>query len=216
LDALVFATPSGYGPTEVYKDSIALLQNRLAKETPYEVGQRLYRQGLGISDIPTAVYSDSDIAEAYRGFEAARLSAPEPSIVEDAIVYGTGITMGGNRIDPASIYKEPEPPCKTGSQCIGGKCPQCVVPEPAGWIYEDDEGRMMFSQMPQNPPLWEPVYRTAPKEKSDSKQTLQLALDALVKWQKICLAKSRSANELTIPTKAIFALTAALAQGEPK
>jgi hypothetical protein len=24
----------------------------------------------------------------------------------------------------------PEPPCKTGSQCIGGKCPQCVVPEP--------------------------------------------------------------------------------------
>jgi hypothetical protein len=39
----------------------------------------------------------------------ARLSAPEPSIVEDAIVYGTGITMGGKRIDPASIYKEPEP-----------------------------------------------------------------------------------------------------------
>jgi hypothetical protein len=24
----------------------------------------------------------------------------------------------------------PEPPCKTGSQCIGGKCPQCVVSEP--------------------------------------------------------------------------------------
>jgi hypothetical protein len=78
LDALVFATPSGYGPTEVYKNSIVLLQNRLAKETPYEVGQRLYRQGLGISDIPTAVYSDSDIAEAYLGFEAARLNAPEP------------------------------------------------------------------------------------------------------------------------------------------
>jgi hypothetical protein len=88
--------------------------------------------------------------------------------------------------------------------------------EPVGYIYEDDEGRMMFSQMPKHPPLWEPVYRTAPKEKSDSKQTLQLALDALVKWQGICLAKSRSANELTIPTKAIFALNAALAQGEPK
>jgi hypothetical protein len=55
-----------------------------------------------------------------------------------------------------------------------------------------------------------------PKEKSDSKQTMQLALDALVKWQKICLAKNRSAKELTIPTKAIFALNAALAQGEPK
>jgi hypothetical protein len=39
----------------------------------------------------------------------ARLSAPEPSIVEDAIVYGTGITKGGKRIAPDSIYKEPEP-----------------------------------------------------------------------------------------------------------
>ena len=25
---------------------------------------------------------------------------------------------------------QPEPPCKTGSQCVGGKCPQCVVSEP--------------------------------------------------------------------------------------
>ena len=38
-------------------------------------------------------------------------------------------------------------------------------PEPVGWIYEDDEGRMMFSQMPQNPPLWEPVYK-AKREKN--------------------------------------------------
>ena len=38
-------------------------------------------------------------------------------------------------------------------------------PEPVGWIYEDDEGRIMFSQMPQHPPLWEPVYRANVKEK---------------------------------------------------
>jgi hypothetical protein len=38
-------------------------------------------------------------------------------------------------------------------------------PEPVGWIYEDDEGRMMFSQMPQNPPLWEPVFK-AKREKN--------------------------------------------------
>jgi hypothetical protein len=31
--------------------------------------------------------------------------------------------------------------------------------EPIGWIYEDDEGRMMFTQMPHPDPLWEPVYR---------------------------------------------------------
>jgi hypothetical protein len=48
------------------------------------------------------------------------------------------------------------------------------------------------------------------------KETMQMALDALVKWQGICLAKSRAANELTIPTRAIFALTVALSQGEPK
>ena len=48
------------------------------------------------------------------------------------------------------------------------------------------------------------------------KEAMQLALDALVKWQRICLAKSRAANELTIPTRAIFALTAALSQDEPK
>jgi hypothetical protein len=44
-------------------------------------------------------------------------------------------------------------------------------PEPVGWIYEDDEGRMMFSQMPQNPPLWEPVYRNQIKGKPMSSRT---------------------------------------------
>jgi hypothetical protein len=40
-------------------------------------------------------------------------------------------------------------------------CVKCIeaVQEPIGWIYEDDEGRMMFSQMPHPDPLWEPVYR---------------------------------------------------------
>jgi hypothetical protein len=33
----------------------------------------------------------------------------EPDIVQDAIVCGTGIAKDGKRIDPASIYKEPEP-----------------------------------------------------------------------------------------------------------
>lgn len=31
LDALVFATPSGFGPAEVYKDAVVLLQNLLEK-----------------------------------------------------------------------------------------------------------------------------------------------------------------------------------------
>jgi hypothetical protein len=198
LDALVFATPSGYGPTEVYKDSIVLLQNRLAKETPYEVGQRLYRQGLGISDIPTAVYSDSDIAEAYRGFEDARLTQPE-------CVCGEPYTVGVHRQD-GPCYQQPEPEpvrlrrgdilrcIETNELCtvwatsttgktqvkwkandFGSYTAEQIgdlfwvepkpEPEPVAWIYEDDEGRMMFSQMPQNPPFWEPVYRVNLKEK---------------------------------------------------
>jgi len=67
---------------------------------------------------------DGKDVEGHEAIETlrARLSAPEPSIVEDAIVYGTGITMGGNRIDPASIYKEPEP-------------------EPVAWMNEGDIGK---------------------------------------------------------------------------
>jgi hypothetical protein len=50
------------------------------------------------------------------------------------------------------------------SQC--GRCGEVnpaeihtCTPQPVGWIYEDDEGRMIFSQMPHPDPLWEPVYR---------------------------------------------------------
>ncbi len=48
------------------------LSARLAQETPYEIGKRLYQEGKGISDIPTAVYSDRDIADALHGYETAR------------------------------------------------------------------------------------------------------------------------------------------------
>ena len=53
------------------------------------------------------------------------------------------------------------------------KCERCgevnpayihtCTPQPVGWIYEDDEGRMMFTQMPHPDPLWEPVYRMKAK-----------------------------------------------------
>lgn len=28
---------------------------------------------------------------------------------------------------------QPEPPCATGSQCVGGKCERCAEPEPVAW-----------------------------------------------------------------------------------
>ena len=95
----------------------------------------------------------------------ARLSAPEPNY-RDVVIKGDLWRIEFLPDHAASVVlvranyeAQPEPSCKTGSQCIGGKCPQCVVTEPVGWIYEDDEGRMMFSQMPTGGLFWEPVYR---------------------------------------------------------
>jgi hypothetical protein len=38
----------------------------------------------------------------------------------------------------ANRLSAPEPPCKTGSQCIGGKCPQCAPPQ-REWVGLTDE-----------------------------------------------------------------------------
>lgn len=104
--------------------------------------------------------------------------------------------------------------------------------KPAVWrIFQG--GRWNYADQPstrhQDRPAWQPLYASlmasdgegcaeCGKKQSEmtDKEAMQLALDALMKWQRICLAKSRAANELTIPTKAIFALTAALSQDEPK
>jgi hypothetical protein len=39
------------------------------KYNPFKIGQRLYKDGLGVSDIWGAVKSDSDMDEAFRGYE---------------------------------------------------------------------------------------------------------------------------------------------------
>ena len=57
------------------------IRAKLAQETPYEIGKRLYQEGKGISFIPTAVPHDDNIAEALRGFEDARVAQPEPEPV---------------------------------------------------------------------------------------------------------------------------------------
>jgi hypothetical protein len=66
--------------------------------------QELNRLSIG----ENAICLPAEIDDAMEVLEA-RLAQPEPDIVQDAIVYGTGIAKDGKRIDPASIYKEPEP-----------------------------------------------------------------------------------------------------------
>jgi hypothetical protein len=76
-------------------DEIEILRARIAQpETSYETGQRLYREGKGISFIPTAVERDDQIGEALRGFEDARLAQPEPEPVSlKQIAAERGINM---------------------------------------------------------------------------------------------------------------------------
>jgi len=99
------------------------------------------------------------------------LTREEAQQVLDALELVTDLTNHDDELYEAietlrARLSASEPPCKTGSQCIGGKCPQCVVTEPVGWIYEDDEGRMMFSQMPTSALFWEPVYKSKLWEKN--------------------------------------------------
>jgi len=71
--------------------------------------------------------------------ENARLkSQPEPEPVTDKYLMEVECTKCGAKQDgvlTVTVPPQPEPHCKTGSQCIGGKCPQCVVsePEPVAW-----------------------------------------------------------------------------------
>ncbi len=63
---------------------------------------------------------------------------------------------------------QPEPPCKTGSQCIGGKCPQCVVSEWQGLT--DDEIMSLLPGAVRLPPGWVDTVR-AIEDKLKEKNT---------------------------------------------
>jgi hypothetical protein len=75
------------------------------------------------------------------------LTREEAQQVLDALEQLDGwdtATQGDIVFDPSDEIEilcarlsEPEPPCKTGSQCIGGKCPQCVVREWQGLTDEE-------------------------------------------------------------------------------
>lgn len=53
------------------EDAIAAAEATKKVETPYQTGQRLYRNGVGISDIWGAVKSDVDMDECQRGYDDA-------------------------------------------------------------------------------------------------------------------------------------------------
>ena len=76
---------------------------------------------------------------------------------------------------PSKLYtappQQPEPPCKTGSQCVGGKCERCAVQEPWGYISHRswkmpvfvEAGDLEVSGLPFNNPNYTPVYKAPPQ-----------------------------------------------------
>jgi hypothetical protein len=107
--------------TDEGKELVETLRAKLAQETPYEIGKRLYKEGKGISFIPTAVPHDDNIAEALRGYEDAKLSAPEPEPVawivsnseyDDEFVNNPSALAGKHHRggNPTPVYTAPPQP----------------------------------------------------------------------------------------------------------
>ena len=79
------------------------------------------------------------------GFKAKQGMAAD-KLQEDRIKYGTSWEQDGERIDPISVYKEPEQ-------------------EPVAWITPDGKGfRIRFSPPTNDVPLgWDALYTTPPQ-----------------------------------------------------
>ena len=90
----------------------------------------------------------------------ARLGAPEPEH-RDVVIKGDLWRIEFLPDHAASVVlvranyeAQPDPPCKTGSQCIGGKCPQCVVSEPEPIAYKVGDATVYIKP---------PIYNAPPQ-----------------------------------------------------
>ncbi len=89
---------------------------------------------------------------------------------------------------------QPEPPCKTGSQCIGGKCPQCVVDEsePVAVVASLNESAQE-ALLSEGHTLMAPLYTAPPQRKwqglTDEGEILELSKDA---WGRDRLKQGRA------------------------
>jgi hypothetical protein len=80
--------------------------------------------------------------------EGETVTSHQREVVMRLIDYAKTMASHGITVSP-----QPEPPCKTGSQCIGGKCPQCVVSEPEPVMLMDAplllNGQPLYTAPPQ-------------------------------------------------------------------
>ncbi len=99
---------------------------------------------------------------------------------------------------------QPEPPCKTGSQCIGGKCTQCVdEPEPVAWILMNGylvrhENIHLFDTHDAVPlytsPLQRPWVGLTDEEIIPDGENVVLSYSGLIKFARAIEAKLKAKN----------------------
>jgi hypothetical protein len=57
---------------------------------------------------------------------------------------------------------QPEPPCATGSQCVGNKCERCAVQEPVAWMHNFID-EVVIAHRPvdldRHPDRWTALYK---------------------------------------------------------
>ena len=93
-------------------------------------------------------------------FECREALAQPEQLISDQINYGMSVTQGGKRIDPMSIYKEPEQEpvaaeCKFDTETSWGRCSiehhNWVQSEPEKW--PKYQTRLLYTIPPQRKPL---------------------------------------------------------------
>jgi hypothetical protein len=105
-------------------------------------------------------------APRYEASKILRSKLSEPNIVQDAIVYGTGITKDGKRIDPASIYKEPEPEPVAWNEVMQHYCylldnlGDLPIPDFINWAHKQwEKGSVLLDA--------NDYFRTAPPQRDE-------------------------------------------------
>jgi hypothetical protein len=107
---IVFEDDIDRGAMAEYVNVLVVIDGALkaaqAQESPFEIGQRLRREGRGISDLWGAVGSDADVPEAHRGYDhAAQPAAVQPMAHIVGEIDHTGKVW--KPVQPAPVQQEP-------------------------------------------------------------------------------------------------------------
>ncbi len=170
IDAMkqALAALNDYEPNEAHKVATALraaIEQAKPISNPDGLNQELLEALKELLRCPAGDYDTTDdyenaVKRARAAIEQARLEQHEKAM-KDAIIGGTGVMLGNKRIDPASIYKQPEQDprrwedqetchCDSPTWCKHyNKCNRKMLglpPAPRQWQGLTDDERNQFRQ----------------------------------------------------------------------